>query len=761
MRLILLAWAIIFQMDLRAQQNHTEQPVIKNIPEILVKPVMGVMRISRDTIEFKVSNTLTPEIVKLEDVFRNILGFHITENGRIFYNGKEVSLLLIDGDPVSFSDYSIISQHLNANMFNSIELIQQYQSNRFIGVPSNKNELAINLKMKNEFRGRFNTDLTAQVASPRGIYGMIDANRIGKIIKSIAVVEKNIYGNQGEMRNALRLDNQEYKLTLISLLKHPFLLQTNIFKQSYLFNNLGHHVKILQAFKLSSYTSLRIEAAKEQMDIDFKQYQQVNYFVEANNVFNEKRSSKLNYSSENSHIKLMFEHDHYKNNRGAYKLYFIDQGLKQQLQDSIENGVKRFNNSWDDQQRKMIMLEGLEKYLIWKKYLLEIGFQTGFNNLYRQMECNTIEKNELKILQKNLSTDIGLTFQQVKYSFRIGHRLFMEQREMSIAFRKQYLFFEHQYRLNKKILFNTDVSFGKGEISSTGNNIAKTIYQLEGEMIFKKTLFNHTYLKYFMSRRIPSIEAWLLSPLFQLSGFTQYHYLPDRFSFIRSIEFGKTYQNLFRGFGLNYSITTSDIKNDMFHSIGVQLYNIVDTIRYGNSSSNIQFRAEADQFIFPVKIRVSSSFQFSSASMNQSIMGHSYPMVLNIQSIRLACKSSWEKSLQWDYSASFQRNQTKTGGKGANIFFFIHQMNMKYTLNRKIYTAIQTQFIEYQKQRSYAFFDLLLQLRSSEKFIIGISILNGSNVKQFQQMYASRYGVQSISTPLAGRKIQIELKKSF
>ena len=177
-------------MELKAQQNQAEQPVIKNIPEILVKPSLGVVRISRDTIEYKVGNTLSPEIVKLEDLFKNFLGFNITDNGRIYYNGEEVSFLLIDGDPVSISDYSIISQHLNAKMFSSIEVIQQYQSNRFMGISSNKNELAINLKMKKEFKGRFNTDLTVKVAYPMGLYGMIDMNRIGGQVKSIAVIEK-------------------------------------------------------------------------------------------------------------------------------------------------------------------------------------------------------------------------------------------------------------------------------------------------------------------------------------------------------------------------------------------------------------------------------------------------------------------------------------------------------------------------------------------------------------------------------------------
>ena len=548
---------------------------------------------------------------------------------------------------------------------------------------------------------------------------------------------------------------------MISLLQHPFLQQTNLFKQSYLFNNFGHHVKMLHAFKLSSYTTFRMEAGKEKEDLDFKEQQQINYFIGTNNILNEKRNSKLNLSSENRYIKFKFDHDRFKNNRGEYKLYFVHQALKQQLQDSIERGIKLFNYSWDDQRRKLMMFHGGEKYLIGKRYLLEIGFQTGFNNVYRMMQYNDIKKNELEIFQKYLSTDIGLSFQKVKHSFHAGHRFVKEQRELSTEFWKQYVFVEYQFRLNKKLLFNTDISVGKGELSSKSKKTTKTIYQLEGEMIYTKSIFNQTYLKYFISQRLPTIEAWMVDPLLQLSGYTQYQYLPDRFSLIRNLEWGKSYQHLFRGFGFNYSVIASHVKNDAFHSIEFHSLNIVDTIRYGNHSSNIQFRAAVDQFIFPVKIRVSTSFQFTSASMYQGIMGQSYSTLLNLQSIRLACKSSWEKSFQWEYAGSFQRNQTKIGGKGTNIYFFIHQLNAKYKLSKKLYTAVQTSYIEYQGQKKYIFLDLLFQLRSSERFSLNLSILNTTNVDRFKHTYVLGYGVQSVSTPLAGRKLQIEFRKSF
>ena len=761
MRLILLAWAITFQINLNAQEYHVELPVIKNIPEILVKPSLGVMRISRDTIEFKIGNTLDPEVVKLEDLFKNFLGFNITDNGRIFYNGKEVSFLLIDGDLISVSDYSIISKHLNANMFSSIELIQHYNANRFKGISPSKNEIAINIKMKKEFQNRFNTDVAVKTAWPKGVYGKTELNRMSGHIKSIAVIEKNINGDRWPIINSILTDRQDFKVPLISLIQHPFLLQSNLFKQHHLYNNSGHRIQMLHALKFASNTQLRLETGRELLDLHIRENQEIKFQLGVNNLLYEKRSSILNTLSENRYLKLVIDHDHFKNNRGEYKVFFIQQKMKQQLQDSITNTLKILNNSRDEQNRNTIVLQGEEKYFIKNKYLLETGFQAASNNLTRLMQQNFTKINELSASQKYISTNVGITLQENKKSFRIGHRFVLEERESSSQFRKQYVFVEHQYRMNKKIFLNHDLSLGKGEIATPQNRIVKNIYQLEGEAVYKKSLFNEKYIRCFVSQRIPINETWMVNPLLQLSGNLQYHLLPDRFSFIKKIELGRSYQHLYRGFGFNYSIVYSNVKNDIFHSIDIQSFIIIDTIGYRGNTSNVQWRAEADQFIFPVKMRISTFLQFSNTRMYQRIMGKLYPMILNQPFLRVTCKSAWEKSFHWEYSMSVQRSQSNTGIRKNNVVFFNHQLNSKFTLGRKLYTAFQSMFIQTQPKTHYMFLDILVQLKPSNKTSINFAFLNATNIQRFEQIFISNYGVHSISTPLPGRKLQIEFRRSF
>lgn len=761
MRIFFFVCAIIFYEYLCAQVNNVETPTIKNIREIVLKPALDVMRISRDTIEYKIGPNLDPEIFKVEDLFKHFLGFSVTEDGKIFYNGTEISVVMIDGDPLSFYDYGIITKHLNAGMFSSVELIQEYQANRFESMYSSKNEIALNLKMKKAFLNRFNTDISAKATSPKGIYSKAEMNRIGGYLKSIANVEKNILGDRWAYVNNATKDQQQYHVSQISFLEHPFLFQSNLFKQKYLINNRGYRLQMLNAITLGSYSKIRIETTGESIHLDIKEDQKMNFYLGEQNTPIETRNTHVNLFNENRSIKLMFDHDHYKNNRGEYKIFFIKQKLNQWLQDTIENGLKIINHASDGQRRNILILEGGEKYFIKKKFLLETSIQAASNHLNRLLEGTVIGKDMQNLLQQYVSTDVRLSFKQNKHIFHAGYRMILEDRELYNTFNKKYIYLEHLYRINKKIHLNYELFIGKGIIASPVIRYAKMIYIIEGEGVYKKSNFNKFFLKYAAGRKIPTIDTWLINPLVQLSGYMQYHPLPDRFSFIKKIELGKSYQHLYRGFGYYYSLASNTIQNDARHSIGFQLVNMIDTITYSGSSHNLQVLAQADQFIFPLKIRISTAYQYTVTQSNQGMFGKIYAVQLNNQSIKISCKTSWEKSFQWDFSISMQQHISKNGFSKNTIYSYNHQLNTKYKIGQKLYTAIQSTVFQTQRQSLYFLLDILCQIRATKQLQISITALNLLNIQQFKQKFVSNYGVQAISTPLAGRKIEFEIKKSF
>jgi len=161
-------------------------------PEILVKPLQGVMRISRDTIEFKVADEMDPTIVNVEDLFKKYQGFYVTDEGKVFYNGTEVSVLMIGGDPISVFDYRHVASNLRASMINSIDVIRHYSPNRMEANHWANDGLAVNLKMKKEYVNKMSTDILFALSSRKGLLGKIDLVRMGSMHKSITLIEKNI-----------------------------------------------------------------------------------------------------------------------------------------------------------------------------------------------------------------------------------------------------------------------------------------------------------------------------------------------------------------------------------------------------------------------------------------------------------------------------------------------------------------------------------------------------------------------------------------
>jgi hypothetical protein len=196
---LFLAWAIPFQLFDHAQISDQGVTPFKMIPEILVKPMEGVMRISRDRIVFSIGANLDRGTVKVEDLFSQLIGIQVTEEGRIFYNGKEIESMLIDGDPVAVFDYRIIAKHLNAKMFSSIELIQHYQSNRFDKDFISSDAIAVNLKTKKEYGRKMNADLTAKLGTPKGWMARVDLSRMGSRFKSITALQKNSFAERSQV----------------------------------------------------------------------------------------------------------------------------------------------------------------------------------------------------------------------------------------------------------------------------------------------------------------------------------------------------------------------------------------------------------------------------------------------------------------------------------------------------------------------------------------------------------------------------------
>ncbi|MCE2756391.1 MAG: hypothetical protein LW706_00375 [Chitinophagaceae bacterium] len=761
MRGLFLAWAISFQLIAIAQTSDKGVTSFKIIPEILVKPIMGVMRISRDTIEFKIGNHLDPATVKVEDLFNHLIGFQVTEEGRIFYNGKEIEAILIDGEPVAVFDYRHIAKHLNAKMFSSVELIKHYQSNRFDHDFISNDAVAVNLKMKREFGNKINADIGLELGTPNGWMGKTDISRLGARLKSIAGFSKNANAE----RVLFSLADVSHVKSGVQhpsdLVLHPLAAQGLPFKKNYLSNNASDQLQSTFSIRIGSCQQLNVALDRISIDQNFSQSQQTVFNSGVSFSRSEKRSTALSQFQSSRIFKIQYVHDRLKNNRGEYMIYLGDQRLREILYDTVSLVSSWTNRGLSSQSRNSIYFSGGEKLRIFNKYVLKYSIEASSNKFRRSIEDMLVKSNHLHFVQDFILSELSSSFRIRNNVFQSGIRFLTEQRGMNGLLHKRYAFAEHQSRMGRKFQFQTEAAFGSAHLMLKGDSYRDFIHQLKGQLIYTKSMFNLIHLQYLSRRTIPEIDIWMTEALYQAYGRFQYLIPPTDFLLTRKIEIGKSYHNVYTGLQYRFNSHYQLVNNDIVHRIGFQSYLMTDTMQFNGRNRSFQMLGEGSIFLHAYKVRLSAHYQFTSSSYLQAFMGEAMPIRMINQSVKITAKTVWQKLFHADLSITANQSLSVAGLAKNQFMLFHHRLNLKYKSWERGLAGLQYQLIQPLQGRLYSFMDIFLQIQPSETFKVKLSGLNLMDVRRYQQQYIIGYGVQHVSTYLQGRNWQIECSIHF
>ena len=761
MRGLFLAWAISFQLFGHAQISDQGVTPFKIIPEILVKPMEGVMRISRDTIVFSIGTHLDRGMVKVEDLFSQLIGFQVTEEGRIFYNGKEIEAMLIDGDPVAAFDYRIIAKHLNAKMFSSIELIQHYQSNRFDKDFISSDAIAVNLKMKKEYGRKMNADLAEKLGTPKGWMARVDISRMGSKLKSITSLQKNSFAERSQVLFLDHGNSNKRMHTVSDVVMHPLSIQGFPFKNHHLVNNASHQLQSTHSIRIGSYQQLNIELDQSAVDQMFAQRQRIVFNAFENFSQTETRSTQL-HQLRSSHVaNMMYVRDRLKNNRGEYVLQWGRQQLYDKLYDTVSLFTTWINNGISSQMRNSMYFSGEEKLRIFNKYVLACRVEGSSNKFHRSIEDELVKSDRINFLQDFMFSELSSSFRIGNNIFQSGFRFSKEQRGVNGDFQKQYVFAAHQSRMSRKVQLQTEAAFGRGHFLMKGETYRDFIHQLNAQLMYTKSMFNLFYVQYMSRRTIPEIDIWAVNNFYRSQGMYQYVLPPVDFTTTRKVEIGKSYHNVYSGLQYRFSSYYQVVENDMTHGYGFQSFVITDTIQFKGSNKGFQLHAEGSVFLHPYKIRLSANYQLSSSSFLQQLYGNRMFIRMRNQMAKITAKTIWQQRFQAEISMTANQVHSIAGYNKNSFMLLYQQLHLKYTPWKTGFWGVQWQLMHPQNGQLYSFMDFFLQIQPSQSFRIKLSGLNLMNIRQYQQQYIIAYGMQYLSAMLQGRKLQLEFSVNF
>lgn len=141
------------------------RPAVQTLKEVLVRAPI-VQR--NDTTSFDLKQFAdTSSSEKLESVLKRLPGFDVSEGGQLYFKGKRVEKVLLDGDDLFDDRYAIATRSLRASMIDRVQTIEGYQKNQLLKGFKQSDQVAVNLVVRPEKRKLLSgsADLTTNVGS--------------------------------------------------------------------------------------------------------------------------------------------------------------------------------------------------------------------------------------------------------------------------------------------------------------------------------------------------------------------------------------------------------------------------------------------------------------------------------------------------------------------------------------------------------------------------------------------------------------------
>jgi hypothetical protein len=143
------------------------------LEEVVIKKPRAII-IKQDTIVYNPSLFKDGTERVVEDLLKKLPGFSVRDNGKIFFKNKEIQSLMLEGDDLFNSQYIIGSKNIPIDLVESIEAVENFNTNKVLQKITESNKVALNLKLKkektslsltadlqNDFYSKYNNSTTA------------------------------------------------------------------------------------------------------------------------------------------------------------------------------------------------------------------------------------------------------------------------------------------------------------------------------------------------------------------------------------------------------------------------------------------------------------------------------------------------------------------------------------------------------------------------------------------------------------------------
>ena len=691
--------ALAQEKNLISGENKREAistPKEASLPNIFIQSINKKYKIKGDTISYPVSAYLKVDFKKAEDLFRQLEGFKVDDEGRIFFNGKEVSRILLDGEDLTGDQYRILSKNIQAGLIEKVNVYNHYNQNHILKGIEYTDEIAIDLRFRDDKKNRLNGSIEAGYGM-RNKYNIdMDAVGIFKQFKLVGFFDKNNVGRISSANN-FSFDNESNQYRLQSMnrvqtnpLSFPVDALPEIGKR-YTLSNRDEDISLVGSIKAGRFKTFKFQSI-------FSDIQKVNngiksmYYVFPDTVlwFREE-SFRFFQNQEKRDFQFYYKRDNERNRISNYEISGLSLNNYGQYINSRNGVIQDSLNEIASSEQKCFSLNGYETFKLSKGFVFHSTIMYVVSNLGSDLNrfssvpslilpyymTSNIQDYKSTKKEKNITSSIYKT--TGKFNIQFGIQFKDEVKKMlsnlddkmasdsKLKLDVNAANFKFNgsvgYYTSKKIFMKVDLAVGEGQIQFKDKmSQPKSIFNLSYHLSYQRSAFNRWDYELSVEKRMPATDIFFPSPLLGHNYTLEYGMSNPSFPITKNIEINYQRTDFYKAIQFSFNLGGSLIENDnsitFFNYPGytvksffiankvIQLRNNFHLEKYFQSTK-IKALIESNGFFMNSPERI-NNFDTSQLLFNHEL---NYTMI-----------SNWKRGLNIESGASVAR--TSVSGEG-------------------------------------------------------------------------------------------------
>ncbi|MEH6305307.1 hypothetical protein RYH73_06620 [Olivibacter sp. CPCC 100613] len=784
-----------------------EQPIDLAEVEVKSPPISS----NNDTLRYDVESFSKSTDRTIADVLKRMPGVEVEEGGQIKYNGKNISNFYIDGDDLLNDRYNIGTKTIPQDMVKDVEILQNHQPIEVLRNKSYSDEVAINLKVKEEAKLKLMGQVKASGGTPSLYEAELNSILFNNKHKMLHVAKVNNVGIDFEKElTAFNADNQLQSVNNqrpSELLSSGTVSKPNIPTERYNFNHsallsANNLTKLKNGFQLTANMSLLYD--RNEMNYNNWTDMYVNrdtiHYSESQKIGNKPFMTAISLNLKNNNKKYYFNN--------MLQINLSGEESRSDLKSNSFDFSQRLKTKQYDFSNKVSYIPSLKN-----QHILDINWYLNHYNAPQSLTISPgineeILNDSVPFQSINQVTHLPTWFSNLSVGYRIPKGLIKQHYLVGFVSEWQHLasnlelmqasgeqvsyensadndLFWQRYRIN----INPSFEYNKGSwesVLSLPLAMQKINYEDAGFTLkenFNKWLFNPTWNiiyninseDYLTATYNYNNQIGTISDLYRGAILTNYRSIQSNNTKLQeknlhNIGLRYNYQRSLNMFFLNASINYSKISSNTILSriITDNLFQTV-LLPFNNKSHSLTVAAGISKYLFDIDVNVGAKISWDNIRYNQFLNNQSLPFnnisfnfnpyfethLFNFLFLKYDGKGSWttSKMVNPELDATIPERQMQFIDQSVTLTLQPFE-NTFFKLHGRQLLTVQEQA----ENVNYFFTDLNIRYKIDQwKADIELEANNLTNIKSYELYTLSSNQVGYSQYDLRGRTLLLRL----